>query len=60
MTQTGLIDRIITAMGLNDANFKVTPPTCSTLPKDKDGEEYNDDFNYTSVLGMLIYLQDHT
>ena len=60
MTQTGLIDRIITAMGLDDANCKETPATCSTLPKDKDGEECNEDFNYASVLGMLLYLQGHT
>ena len=60
MTQTGLIDRIITAMGLDDTNGKDTPAICATLPKDKDGKECNADFNYASVLGMLLYLQGHT
>ena len=59
MTQTGLIDRIITAMGLDDANIKDTPAVKATLPKDLEGEECNEGFNYASVLGMLLYLQGH-
>ena len=60
MTQTGLIDRIISAMGLDDANTKETPAVSATLPKDTDGEECNTEFNYASVLGMLLYLQGHS
>ena len=32
MMQAGLIDRIIEALGLNEANFKVTPVTFHTRP----------------------------
>ena len=60
MTQTGLIDRIITAMGLDDANPKDTPSIFGTLIKDDNGEECDEDFNHTSVLGMIIYIQGHT
>ena len=60
MTQTGLIDKIITAMGLDDANPKDTPSICGTLPKDDNGEECDEDFNHTSVLRIIIYIQGHT
>jgi hypothetical protein len=39
LTQTGLIDRIITAMGLDDANIAQTPAEYGALPKDKTGTE---------------------
>ena len=45
MTQTGLIDRSITMLGLDDCNAKDTPATHGTLPKDADGEECNEGFN---------------
>ena len=54
------MDKIIISMGLDDTNCKKNPATCSTLPKDKDGEERDDDFNYASVLGILLYLQGQT
>ena len=60
MTQTGLIDRIITALGLDGANTKETPATHGTLPKDGTGEACNETFNYASVVGMLLYLSGHT
>ena len=60
MTQTGLIDRIITTMGLENANPKETPAKHGTLPKDAQGEDCNEDFNYASVVGMLLYLEGHS
>ena len=60
MRQTGLIDRIIDAMGLNDANIKSTPAKQGTLPKDIDGGDCNEGFNYASIVGMLLYLEGHT
>ena len=41
MPQTGLIDRIITALGLDDANTKETPARLGTLSKDLKGARYN-------------------
>ena len=60
MTQTGLIDRCITAMVLDDSNVKETPAIRGTLPKDIDGEDCNEGFNYASVLGMPLGLQGHS
>ena len=60
MTQTGLIDRITTAMGLDDASTKATPTKLGTFPKDLKESLYNFDFNCASVVGMLLYLEAHT
>ena len=60
MTQTGLIDRIISTLGLTDANSKESPAALGTLPKDGKGETCNGTFNYASVIGMLLYLSGHT
>ena len=62
MKQTGLIDRVIEAIGL-DVKFatkKMTPATGVPLIKDEDGEPMDGDFNYASVVGMLLYLSGHT
>ena len=60
MTQKGLIDRIVTTLGLDDANPKQTPATTIPLPKDTDGEGPEGLFNYASVVGMMLYLQGNT
>ena len=60
LIQTGLIDRIIRAMGLEDANIKRTPAVIGALPKDADGAACNETFNYASVVGMLMYLTGHS
>ena len=60
LTQKGLTTRIVEALGLADSNPKDTPAVHGTLPKDKNGEDCKADFNYASVLGMLLYLQGHT
>jgi hypothetical protein len=56
LTQTGLIDRIITALRLDDANMSQTPAEYGALPKDIHGLECQEDWNYRSVLGMILYL----
>ena len=60
MTQTGLIDRIISSLGLDEANTKETPAKLGTLPKDSKGSPCNSEFNYASIVGMLLYLEGHT
>jgi Reverse transcriptase (RNA-dependent DNA polymerase) len=59
MTQTGLIERIIKALGLEQATTRETPAEHGALGSDKDGESGELMFNYKSVIGMLGYL-DHT
>jgi hypothetical protein len=62
MKQTGLIDRCIEAMGLDigQINSKWTPAEAKPLVKDEDGENARGDFNYASVVGMLLYLSGHS
>jgi hypothetical protein len=56
LTQTGLIDRIITAKGLDDANVAQTSAEYGALPKDATGTEFQEDWSYRSILGMMLYL----
>ena len=62
MKQTGLINRVIKALGLDDryAKGKYTPAKAKPLVKDEDGEALNGVFSYASVVGMLLYLSGHT
>ena len=32
----------------------------ATLPKEEYGEDYNSDFNYASIIGILLYLLEHS
>jgi hypothetical protein len=58
-TQTGLIDRIIEAADLTDANPAPTP-IVSGLGKCKDSPPFSGNFNYRSLVGMIIYLYNTT
>ena len=62
MVQTGLIDRIIEALGLDDSNAhgKWTPCEKAPLVRDENGEPAKGDFSYSSVVGMLLYLTGNT
>ena len=62
MTQTGLIDRVIAALGLDHGKVKAkwTPADGSPLVKDSEGEPAKGEFSYASVVGMLLYLSGNT
>ena len=61
LTQTGLIDRVIANLGLNDnSTNKYTPAEAKPLGKDLDGEPAHGEFNYAAVVGQLLYLAGHT
>ena len=62
MKQTGLIDRVVEALGLDDgyAQGKHTPDETKPLVKDEDGVAAVEGFSYSSVVGMLLYLSGHT
>ena len=62
MKQTGLIDRILEALGLDTkmATGKWTPAESKPLTKDADGEGPQGSFSYSSVVGMLLYLAGHS
>jgi hypothetical protein len=62
MEQTGLIDRIVEALGLDSkmSTPKYTPAEATQLTRDEDGEPPQGSFGYASVVGMLLYLSGHT
>ena len=61
LMQSGLTQRIITAMELSKySNSCLTPAKVSPLPKDINGESSNGTINYTSIIGMLLYLAGRT
>ena len=62
MTQDGLIDRIIEAIGLHPDHItpKSTPGLKAPLTKDLDGDPCSESFAYSSLVGMLLYLAGHT
>jgi hypothetical protein len=61
LTQSGLSQRIVNALGLNKySNSCPTPAKMSPLPKDPDGERTSGTINYASAVGMLLYLSGHS
>mmetsp|Transcript_30431 Transcript_30431/g.69423 ORF Transcript_30431/g.69423 Transcript_30431/m.69423 type:complete len:1695 (-) Transcript_30431:406-5490(-) len=62
LTQVGLTKRIIEALGLDpDMSRRVAVPAESkALGRDLDGEPAHGNFNYASVVGMLLYLCGHS
>ena len=62
MKQTGLIDRVLEALGLDSkyATNKWTPSEGKPLTRDEKGELPQGSFSYSSVVGMLLYLSGHT
>jgi hypothetical protein len=58
MKQTGLIDRIVEALGLDSklSTSKWTPAKATPLTRDEDGEPPQGSFSYSSVVGTLLYL----
>jgi hypothetical protein len=59
LTQKGLIDRVIDALGCRDLPPVATPAE-DVLGKDENGEPRNCTFNYASVIGMLWYVYRHS
>ncbi len=62
MKQTGLIEKVVEALDLDDgyARGKHTPAETKPLVKDEDGVPAAEGFSYSSVVGMLFYLLGHT
>ena len=58
MKQTGLIQRVVTALGLDDgyAKGKHTPEESKPLVKNADGEGVHGGFSYSSTLLECYYI----
>ena len=59
MTQRGLTDRIVTALGCDDLE-EVDTPAIETLGKDEFGDPPLGSCNFPSVMGMIWYLERHS
>ena len=60
LTQTGLIDKILDDMGMQESNIKYTPAEKQPLHKDLDGSPCCEEWDYRSLVGILLYLPDST
>jgi hypothetical protein len=60
LTQVGLIDRILKAMGLENCEVKHTPAENKPLGSDKQGPAFKEDWSYASVVGMFLYLASNS
>lgn len=56
LLQTGLIDRILKTMGLEDSKPVSTPALKEPLLKDEFGAPCQETWSYASVVGMMMYL----
>ena len=60
LTQKGLIKRIVEGLNLGNHPRKLTPASSESLVKDEQGERPNGVYSYSSIIGMLQYLQGHS
>ncbi|KAL7474607.1 hypothetical protein ACHAW6_001566 [Cyclotella cf. meneghiniana] len=62
LKQTGLIDQVIETLdlGVGTTLGKFNPAEAKNLVNDADADDALGDFNYSSVVGMLLYLAGHT
>jgi hypothetical protein len=60
LKQTGLIDRIIKVMGLEDSLVKPTPALPEPLGKEEKGAKACEKWSYASVVGMMMYLSSNS
>ena len=60
LTQTGLIDKILDATQMEHCNIKFTPVDKVPLAKDLDGNQCCEEWEYRSIVGMLLYLVGNT
>jgi hypothetical protein len=56
LTQTGLIEKTLKAAGMEDAHRVFTPASTTHIGADRDGALFNEDWEYATVVGMLMYL----
>ena len=60
LTQQGLIQKIVDTTGMQDCNPNWTPASPMALGSDPDGETMREEWLYSSIVGMLLYLSTNT
>ena len=58
--QTGLIDKVLKATGMEECNAKPTPACTTALGTDSEGPRCQLSWDYASVIGMLMYLTSNS
>ena len=61
LTQTGLIDKVLKESKMSDSKSTVkTPASTTPLGIDKDGDPFNESWEYPVIVGMLMFLAQNT
>ena len=60
MSQTGLIEKILKTVGMEDSKQKRTPASSIPLGTDAKGHAFQGDWDYARVVGMLLYLSSNS
>jgi hypothetical protein len=60
LLQKGLIEKVLKTMGMNDAKQKKTPAGRVPLGTDAQGDPFHEDWEYASVIGMMLYLSSNS
>ena len=55
LTQPGLIEKVIQAGGMPNANGVNTPTTGEPVGADPGGPAFSEKWEYRSIVGILIY-----
>ena len=56
LTQHGLIEKFLKLVGMTDCNPARTPCAVTPLGSNPNGPRHNEDWEYSSAVGMLMYL----
>jgi len=56
LTQTGLINKVLKTASMEDSKSCRTPDVVTALGSDKDGIAFAEEWDYATVIGMLLYL----
>ena len=60
LTQKGLIDKLLAVTGMEECSPNTLPGARSALASDPDGPPMDEDWGYSSVCGILLYLACNT
>jgi hypothetical protein len=60
LTQTGLIYKILQAVGLEECRGVSTPAETKALGSDLEGALFDEEWDYAPLIGMLMYLSSNT
>jgi Reverse transcriptase (RNA-dependent DNA polymerase) len=60
LTQTGLINKVISYCGMDNGTTQPTPAAADPLGSDITGEPFSEEWSYPAVVSMLLYLASNT